>query len=117
MCQRAQQKHELKGHTSSVLSVSFSPDGQTLASGGSGHDNLDHTIRLWDVSTGKLKQTLEGHTSGVESVSFSPDGQTLASGCDDTTIRLWDVSTGKQKHTFRTYPAGVAGVSSVSFSH
>ena len=38
----------LKGHTSLVLSVAYSPDGKTLASGGG-----DQTIKLWDVATGK----------------------------------------------------------------
>ena len=58
-----------------VNSVSFSPDGRTLASG-----SYDDTIRLWEVSTGRHLRTLTGHTSLVFSVSFSPDGQTLASG-------------------------------------
>ena len=40
-----QQKASLTGHTSSVYSVAFSPDGQTLASG-----SWDGTILLWDMS-------------------------------------------------------------------
>ena len=36
----------LIGHTSDIYSVVFSPNGKTLASGGS-----DHTVRLWDLST------------------------------------------------------------------
>ena len=64
----------------------------TLASGSS-----DHTIRLWDVSTGTLKFILTGHTGEVRSILFSPDGAILASGSSDHTIRLWDVSTGTLK--------------------
>src|SRR5208282_2748410 len=78
----------LKGHTEYVLSVVFSPDGKTLASG-----SLDNTIKLWDVARGKDLATLKGHTSAVRSVRFSPDGKTLASGSDDNTIKLWDVAT------------------------
>jgi WD40 repeat protein len=74
----------LRGHSSSVNSVAYSPDGQTLASG-----SRDGTIKLWNVKTGNLLQTLTGHSSWVYSVAYSPDGQTLASGSGDKTIKIW----------------------------
>ena len=75
----------LEDHESQVLSVAFSPDGQTLASGSS-----DSTIRLWDLGEPTAAPVvLSGHEDEVWSVAFSPDGQTLASGSEDRTIRLW----------------------------
>jgi WD40 repeat protein len=59
----------LEGHSASVMSVAFSPDGSKLASG-----SHDDTVRVWNVATGKVEQTLEGHSASVMSVAFSPDG-------------------------------------------
>jgi WD40 repeat protein len=58
----------LEGHSGRVESVTFSPDGRLLASGSG-----DKTIKLWDPSTGELRQTLEGHSDWVWSVT--PHGQ------------------------------------------
>jgi WD40 repeat protein len=63
--------------------VSFSPDGQTIASASD-----DRTVRLWQRD-GTLIATLEGHADSVLSVNFSPDGQTIASASADDTVRLW----------------------------
>ena len=98
----------LEGHTSRANSVSFSPDGTTLASGSS-----DATIKLWDVATRTAVATLEGHTRQVSSVSFSPDGTTLASGSSDATIKLWDVAT---RTAVATLEGHTGGANSVSFS-
>jgi WD40 repeat protein len=80
----------LTGHTNYVYSVTFSPDGHTLATASG-----DSTARLWDVSDPHHPMalgTLTGHTSAVHSVAFSPDGHTLVTTSNDTTARLWDTS-------------------------
>ncbi|XZN89367.1 MAG: CHAT domain-containing protein [Microcoleus sp.] len=77
-----------------VYTVSFSPDGQTLASGGA-----KQPIKLWRLSSGEIKSNLTGHTDDVHAIAFSPDGKYLASGSADRTIRIWDLFTGEPIHT------------------
>ena len=100
------ERNHLETHSSQVLSVSFSPDSKTLASG-----SADNTVKLWDVSTGKEIRTLQGHSSAVYSVSFSPDGKTLASGSWDKTIKLWDVTTDKEIRTLKGHSDLVLSIS------
>jgi WD40 repeat protein len=102
------QLRTFEGHTDSVGSVVFSPDGAILASGSG-----DRTIRLWRVSDGQSVRQLEGHTSSVWSVAFSPDGAALASGSEDKTVRLWRVSDGQ---SVRQLEGHTSSVWSVAFS-
>jgi WD40 repeat protein len=83
---------QLTGHSGLVSAVTFSPDGNLLASA-----SWDNNIRLWDTSDPDnpqpIGQPLRGHTSFVTSVAFSPDGKTLASGSGDNAVGIWDLTT------------------------
>ena len=68
--------------------IALSPDGLTLASRG---PYREHTVRLWDVSTGEHRQTLEGHIGAVRFLTFSPDGRELSSASSDGTMLFWDL--------------------------
>lgn len=77
--------------TGLARSISFSPDGQILASG----HLLNSKINLWHLPTQKKLRTITGHSWGVSSVAFSPDSKIVASGSYDSTIKLWNPQTGK----------------------
>jgi WD40 repeat protein len=83
--------HTLIGHTGTVRSVKFSPDGMKIASGG-----IDSRVKIWSVQSGKLLLTLEGHKKGVNSVAWSPDSRLVASAGSDKTVRVWDAVGGKE---------------------
>jgi WD40 repeat protein/serine/threonine protein kinase len=78
----------LRGHTSQIYQLTFSPDGKTLATA-----SWDGTARLWHVATGEELLTLRRQAGVVWSVAFAPDGQHLAIGAGRSQIQeltLWD---------------------------
>jgi len=84
------QEAVFSGHTGWVGSVTYSPDGISLVSGGK-----DRTVKLWDLQTGGVVKTFYGHTDSVSSISISADCTRIASGSYDPTICLWDIQTGE----------------------
>jgi WD40 repeat protein len=102
------------GHTAALHTVAFSPDGKTLASGGS-----DQSVCLWDLANWQPGErqppvrVLKLHTDWVWSLAYSPDSKMLASGSFDGTIVLWNVATGQE---IRTIPGHARLPSLVAFS-
>jgi WD40 repeat protein/tetratricopeptide (TPR) repeat protein/tRNA A-37 threonylcarbamoyl transferase component Bud32 len=89
----------LRGHKGWVDCAAISPDGKRIASGG----QTDHTIRIWDMVTGKELVTIpDAHEDLVRCVSFNTDGKRLVSGSRDKTIKVWDVETGAEVKTLRS---------------
>jgi WD40 repeat protein len=76
-------------HVVNAVSISFSPDGKSLAS-----SSGNSSIILWDVTSGQSKgEPLSAHKGFVSDIEFSPDGSRLAScSREDDMIILWDVS-------------------------
>eukprot|EP00968_Pinguiococcus_pyrenoidosus_P003057 scaffold180_cov311-Pinguiococcus_pyrenoidosus.AAC.39 len=90
----------LEDHENWVRSVSWSPEGNKLASA-----SWDRTIRLWDVAGDSCEcfAVLRGHEEGVRSVSWSHDGSKLVSGGGDNSIKVWDSSDGMCLRTLREH--------------
>ena len=103
--EKVRESHRLQGHSNSVWSVCFSPNGQTIVSGSD-----DKMIRLWDLAGNPIGQPFQGHSASVWSVCFSPDGQTIVSGSADQTIRLWDLAGNPIGQPFQGHSNGVWSV-------
>ncbi|MEO1591696.1 MAG: WD40 repeat domain-containing protein, partial [Cyanobacteria bacterium J06632_22] len=94
----AQPPARLAGHLGRIWAVAVHPKRRRIATGSD-----DHSVRLWDLKTGKCLTTLAWHKNWVRAVAFSPDGQFLASAGDDKRIQLWKMPTVEQHHTLEQH--------------
>lgn len=101
-------KYILRGHTGSVNSVAFNPDGTQIVSA-----SVDNTLRTWDAISGQALHVLRGHRGLVRSAVFSQDGTQIVSASDDSTLRIWDATEGQLLHTL---PHNDPQVVSVTFN-
>ncbi|TVY75932.1 Ribosome assembly protein [Lachnellula suecica] len=95
-CDTGTPVHTLKGHSSWVLAVSWSPDESRIATG-----SMDNTVKIWNPKTGEsLGKPMKGHTKWVTSLAWEPyhmqkqSEMRLASASKDFTVRIW--STNQQ---------------------
>ncbi len=84
------------GHNRAVIKTLFSKDGSKVFSASN-----DHTVKCWDVATGRLLRTYDGHLYEIVDFDLSPNGKLMATASRDKTIRIWDIYTGKCLHILK----------------
>ncbi|HYG38582.1 MAG TPA: WD40 repeat domain-containing protein [Cytophagales bacterium] len=75
----------LIGHNNAIKSISFSKDGQFLASA-----SIDNTVKIWSITDKKNIKTFDGHHEGVNKVDFSNSDNYLISAGYDNKLFIWD---------------------------
>ncbi|GET91744.1 hypothetical protein, conserved [Leishmania tarentolae] len=79
----------LKGHTDTVSLLSFSPNGEWLASG-----SLDSSVAVWSTGTWERKHTLSDLYGEIMTLLWHPSSLILAAGADDAQAAMWNVVKG-----------------------
>jgi hypothetical protein len=72
-----------------VTACAVTFDGRRVVSA-----SADHTLKVWDLDTGRAVATLAGHADAVTACAVTPDGRRMVSTSDDHTLKVWDLATG-----------------------
>src|SRR4051812_38751657 len=94
-------QHKIKKHTEWVTAVTFSPDGEMLATA-----DRNGGISVWDPDSAQELYTLAGHKSGVTALNWRGDSKLLASSSEDGTVKLWEMKEGKQAKSWIAHGTG-----------
>ncbi len=101
----------IQAHRTQVRTIAIRPTGRMIASGGD-----DATIKLWDITTGKLIRTIYNKLESPFLLAFTPDGGTII-GVSEMAIRAWIVKDGElytEINLFSNNKANVATTAALS---
>ena len=94
----ARESASFRAHGKEVLNLTYSPDGQTLATTAAPWD--EKSVRLWDVSAQPIRMTVELGKASADALAFSPDGMSLATAFDDGLVKLYGLPAGELQATY-----------------
>jgi WD40 repeat protein len=83
------------GHSSPITSLTWSPDGGSLAS-----SDLRGTIEVWNALTGTLRYRYATSAGIAYAVAWSPNGRYLAAAFENHTVEVWNTETGQRLYRF-----------------
>lgn len=84
-----------QGHSNNMSCITYSTDGQLLATGGE-----DGKVKLWNIHSGSCFVTFSEHTNAVTAVAFSGNKKFFVSASLDSTVRAFDIIRYRNFRTF-----------------
>ena len=78
----------MAGHAALVRACVVTPDGRRVVAASD-----DHTLKVWDLASGRVETTLTGHAAGVRACAVTPDGRRVISASEDRTLKVWDLAS------------------------
>jgi WD40 repeat protein len=105
----AERLHAQQGHHGFVTALALMPESAAqperpaLLSA-----SRDHTLKLWELATGRHLRTLTGHAASVDECVVLPDGTRAVSASYDATLKVWDLASGQVLSTMRGHSGWVS---------
>ena len=91
----------LESHTDRVTAVAWL-DNHRLVTG-----SFDKTVRLWNVTEGKVEKSLAAHQDHVLTVAAQSQGSLIASGGKDRIVKLWDSASADPRKDIASHSKAV----------
>jgi WD40 repeat protein len=114
--QARQRRFLLEGQPGTPSSIAFSPDGKLLASaassapaGGAGMIEPGHSVRVWDVASGKDLGYFVTQDHTFPGVCFTPDGKSILAPDEQGVLRAFDPQTRRPREGLSVKSDGAIG--------
>ena len=95
----------LRGHTQTIWSVEWSPNGEWIATGSD-----DQTVRLWRYNQDEIR-TLKSHNSTVRCVKWFSDSERLVSADRDGNLIFWSIHSPDEPKIVNAHSSIITSIS------